>query len=77
VRSSTVFGWMRNNRVRIHYNLDEVRMKTSKSGCLGSIVLGDEFLCLFFSEGENWSFCDTIFWITVRFGSFGTKTFFG
>jgi hypothetical protein len=39
VGSSTVLGWMRNNRIRVHYNLDEVGMKTSKSGCLDSTWL--------------------------------------
>jgi hypothetical protein len=39
VGSATLLGWMRNNRVRVHYNLDEVRIKTSKFGRLGSIVL--------------------------------------
>ena len=34
---------MRNNRIRVHFNIDEVGMKTSQSGCLGSKGLKSYF----------------------------------
>ena len=34
--SSTILGWMRNNRIRVHFNMDEVGMKTSQYGRLSS-----------------------------------------
>jgi hypothetical protein len=36
VGSSIVLGWMGNNRIRVHFNMDEVGMKTFQSGHLGS-----------------------------------------